>query len=111
VPRHRFAPVKTTNDLLVLRSDAYVVDDASEVRLAPERSGPPLVDLDAAYYKRVGDFEARFASGAPSLIGCESLEVAGDVAFGAGVVVRGSVRVAQDGDGQRRIDDGTVLEG
>jgi hypothetical protein len=27
------------------------------------------------------------------------------------VVVRGSVRVENDGDGQRRIPDGTVLEG
>ena len=25
VPRSRFAPVKTTNDLFVLRSDAYLV--------------------------------------------------------------------------------------
>ena len=72
VPRRRFAPVKTTNDLLALRSDAYVVDDRFEVMLAPERSGPPLVDLDPAVYKRVGDFEVRFAAGAPSLVRCES---------------------------------------
>ncbi len=47
VPRRRFAPVKTTNDLLGLRSDAFVVDEAWEVTLAPQRSGPPIVDLDA----------------------------------------------------------------
>jgi UTP--glucose-1-phosphate uridylyltransferase len=111
VPRRRFAPVKTTNDLLGLRSDAYVVDDAFEVTLAPQRSGPPLIDLDAAFYKRVGDFEARFAAGAPSLLGCVSLDVVGDVAFGADVVVRGEVRVENDGAEQRRIADGTVLEG
>ena len=38
VPRTRFAPVKTTSDLLVVRSDAYVLraDDAALVP-APER--------------------------------------------------------------------------
>ncbi|HEU4657724.1 MAG TPA: UTP--glucose-1-phosphate uridylyltransferase [Capillimicrobium sp.] len=111
VPRSRFAPVKTTDDLLALRSDAYVVTEDWHVTLAPERDGPPLIELDDRFYKRVGDFEARFAEGAPSLIGCRSLAVDGDVAFGRDVVVRGDVRVRHDGAGQRRIDDGTVLEG
>jgi UTP--glucose-1-phosphate uridylyltransferase len=111
VPRRRFAPVKTTNDLLGLRSDAYAVDDAWEVTLAPSRSQPPLIDLDPDWFKRVGDFEARFAAGAPSLVGCASLDVVGDVAFGADVVVRGRVRVENTGDEQLRVEDGTVLEG
>jgi UTP--glucose-1-phosphate uridylyltransferase len=111
VPRSRFAPVKTTNDLLALRSDAYVLTEASHVTLAPERDGPPIVDLDSRFYKRVGDFDARFASGPPSLLRCRALTVKGDVAFGADVVVRGSVRVEHDGEGQGRIEDGSVLEG
>jgi UTP--glucose-1-phosphate uridylyltransferase len=111
VPRSRFAPVKTTDDLLALRSDAYVVTEAAHVTLAPERDGPPIVELDSRFFRRVGDFEARFAEGAPSLVGCRSLTVAGDVAFGRDVVVRGSVRVEQDGADQRRLPDGTVLEG
>ncbi|MBX5442576.1 MAG: UTP--glucose-1-phosphate uridylyltransferase [Solirubrobacteraceae bacterium] len=111
VPRRRFAPVKTTNDLLALRSDAYAVSDAFEVGLAPGRSGPPVIDLDDRYYKRLADFEARFADGAPSLVGCDELTVEGDVAFGARVVVRGRVRVAQEGPQARRIPDGAVLEG
>jgi UTP--glucose-1-phosphate uridylyltransferase len=107
VPRRRFAPVKTTNDLLALRSDAYVVDETFSVTLDPARSGPPLIDLDGAFYKRVGDFEERFPAGVPSLVACDRLDVEGDVAFGAGVVVRGSVRVS----GPARIEDGAVLEG
>ena len=35
VPRGRFAPVKTTNHLLVVRSDAYELSDDWTVRLAP----------------------------------------------------------------------------
>ncbi len=72
VPRSRFVPVKTTNDLLSLRSDAYVIGDGRAVHLAPERDGvPPFVDLDTDHYKLVGDFDARFAAGAPSLVGCD----------------------------------------
>ena len=79
--------------------------------LAGGRSGAPLVELDDDHFKLVRDFDARFAAGAPSLVECERLTVRGDVAFGADVVVRGSVEVEHDGDGQRLIEDGTVLEG
>jgi UTP--glucose-1-phosphate uridylyltransferase len=107
VPRRRFAPVKTTNDLLALRSDAYVLADDGRVELAPEREAPPVIDLDSGHYKLVGDFEARFPAGAPSLVACERLTVEGDVTFGRGVVVRGTVEV----HGPARIEDGAVLEG
>ncbi|MEA2270407.1 MAG: UTP--glucose-phosphate uridylyltransferase [Solirubrobacteraceae bacterium] len=111
VPRSRFAPVKTTNDLLTLRSDAYVLTDEALVELAGGREAPPLVDLDPDVYKLLPDFEERFAAGAPSLVEAERLSVSGDVAFGAGVVVRGTVSVEHDGEGRLHIEDGTVLEG
>ncbi len=108
VPRRRFLPVKTTDDLLVLRSD-----DEAQVELAARRRrpDPPLAELDRRFYKLVGDFDARFAAGPPSLVECDRLKVSGDVAFGGGVVVRGSVTVEHDGEGQLRIEDGAVLEG
>jgi UTP--glucose-1-phosphate uridylyltransferase len=113
VGRERFAPVKTTSDLLVVRSDAYELTDDAHVRLADARrdAGPPIVDLDSAYFKLLRDFDARFPGGAPSLVGCERLSVRGDVLFGADVTVRGRVVVEQDGDGRRRIEDGALLEG
>jgi UTP--glucose-1-phosphate uridylyltransferase len=111
VPRRRFAPVKTTDDLLALRSDAYVLTDEAHLELAEGRDAPPLVALDADHFKLVGDFEARFASGPPSLVACERLTVVGDVAFGADVSVRGAVTVEAGDGGQRRIPDGAVLEG
>jgi UTP--glucose-1-phosphate uridylyltransferase len=112
VPRTRFAPVKTTDDLLVLRSDAYVLTDDFRVVLAPERDdGAPLVSLDSKFFKRLRDFDARFPAGPPSLVGAERLAVEGDVRFGRDVTVRGDVEVRQDGDDQLVIDDGAVLEG
>jgi len=111
VPRRRFAPVKTTNDLLGVRSDAYVLTDEGHVELAPERHDrPPIIDLDSSFYKLVGDFEARFPAGPPSLLACERLTVVGDAVFGRGVVVRGSVAIEAEGDEPLRLADGTELE-
>ena len=39
VPRSRFVPVKKTSDLLVLRSDAYVLGDGARIELAQGRDG------------------------------------------------------------------------
>merc|ERR1712224_1039870 len=50
IPRSRFAPVKTTNDLLALRSDAYVLTPDQRIVLAEARNGtPPDIKLDGAY--------------------------------------------------------------
>jgi UTP--glucose-1-phosphate uridylyltransferase len=106
VPRARFAPVKTTSNLLVVRSDAYELADDWTVRLAPQRSAAPSVELSSEF-KLLRDFEERFPAGPPSLVGAERLEVDGDVRFGADVVVRGRVRV----EGPTSIPDGALLEG
>jgi UTP--glucose-1-phosphate uridylyltransferase len=106
VPRSRFAPVKTTNDLLVVWSDAYEL--TPDGRMTPTYDdGGPVVTLDDDHYKLVPDFEKRFSAGAPSLRRCTRLEVEGDVTFGAGVVVEGDVHVT----GPRRVPDGEILRG
>jgi UTP--glucose-1-phosphate uridylyltransferase len=106
VPRARFAPVKTTNNLLVVRSDAYRLADDWTVQLAPGRDAAPIVELSDEF-KLLRDFEERFAAGPPSLIEAERLEVDGDVHFGRDVKVRGRVHI----DGPADIPDGAVLEG
>jgi UTP--glucose-1-phosphate uridylyltransferase len=105
VPRTRFAPVKTTDDLLALRSDAFQLTDDARVVLAGGRKSAPFVALDSDHYKLLKDFEERFPAGPPSLVECDRFEVTGDVRFGAGVVARGDVVV----DGPREIEDGAVL--
>jgi UTP--glucose-1-phosphate uridylyltransferase len=104
VPRSRFAPVKTTDDLLVVRSDAYQL--TSDGQMKPGFDGPgPVVTLDTGYYKLLPGFEQRFPAGPPSLRRCRRFEVTGDVTFGAGVVAVGDVRVT----GPCHIPDGAVL--
>ena len=108
VDRSRFKPVKTTNDLLVLRSDVYELDEAGDLTTTHE-GDEPYVDLDPEYFKILADFDARFAAGVPSLVRADRLEVRGDVAFGKDVVVVGDVEVTAP-DGERRvIPDGTEL--
>ena len=112
VPRERFAPVKTTNDLLALRSDCYVLTEDAHVVLSPERGsdgGAPLVDLDSEHFKLIADFDRHFPEGPPSLVHCDRFVVRGDVTFGRDVVARGDVEV-DAGEEERRIEDETVLE-
>ena len=109
VGRDRFLPVKTTNDLLLLRSDVYRIEDDGALRLAVPKA--PLIELDEDYFKTIADFETRFPHGAPSLVEARSLTVKGDWTFGKGVVVRGTV-VLEDSNGvANHVPDGTVLDG
>jgi UTP--glucose-1-phosphate uridylyltransferase len=107
VPRTRFAPVKTTDDLLVLRSDVYKLCEGYDV--VPLRDTLPFVALDPRYYKLLDAFEARFPAGPPSLLEADRLVVHGDVTFGAAVVIRGSVEL--HAEKPQQIDDSTVLSG
>ena len=110
VPRTRFVPVKTTNDLLTLRSDVYRISDGMIVAPIPERVGDlPYIDLDKRVYGVLERFEAHFPAGSPSLREAERLVVNGEVTFGSGVVVRGEVEI--DAEAPRRIEDGAVLGG
>ena len=106
VPRSRFSPVKTTADLLRVRSDATTLTEDHRVISTAK---PPLIALDARYYKLVSDLEARFPAGAPSLKGCSRLTVHGDWTFGTGVVVEGDVVL--ESETPQRIADGAVLRG
>ncbi|MGI8803882.1 MAG: UTP--glucose-1-phosphate uridylyltransferase [Solirubrobacteraceae bacterium] len=113
IPRDRFVPVKTTDDLLALRSDCFERTDDARIVVSPRRRSPdpPYIELDPDHYKLLDDFEPRFAAGPPSLVGCDRLVVHGDVAFGRDVTVRGSVEIDDGGRPPRRIDDGAVLGG
>ncbi|MFU8893074.1 MAG: UTP--glucose-1-phosphate uridylyltransferase [Luteolibacter sp.] len=90
VPRSRFAPVKTTADLLALRSDAYEILADGQVALHASRSGqPPVIRLSGGYQK----IDALPGLGVPSLRGCSSLEIDGPVTFADGVILLGNVSI------------------
>ncbi len=107
VGRDRFVPVKTTNDLLVLRSDVY--DLGRDFVLDQMTEEIPFVDLDSHHYKLVGEFDKRFPEGAPSLKEATRLAVEGDWTFGRDVRIVGEVDL--EASSAKRVESGTVLSG
>lgn len=91
VPRSRFFPVKTCSDLLLLRSDAVVINDDGRMTLAPECGGvAPVVLLDSKLYKLVDSLDAL---GVPSLKNVRRLAVTKAHHFTDGEPLQGDVEI------------------
>ncbi len=112
VPRKRFAPVKTTNDLLQVMSDCFIRSDRDTIIPNPARTMPmPQINLDGDYYKKIDSFLARFPKNPPSLLECTSLSVKGDVLFQENVRCVGDVKITNTGGTQAVIKAGSTLNG
>jgi UTP--glucose-1-phosphate uridylyltransferase len=107
IPRSRFRPVKTTNELLLMRSDIYELTTDFELASRIDHEDP-YVDLGPTF-TFIGDFERHFPHGAPSLRECTTLRVRGDLVFGADVRCVGDVDVVADHPAS--VPDGSVLVG
>ena len=105
VDRSRFLPVKTTNELLLLRSDVYELDEAG--CLVAQVESAPEVSLDKAFYKTIDEFSKRIPQ-APSLKRATRFAVKGDWTLGRDVDVVGDVTLPDEG-GSRRVEDGAEL--
>jgi phosphoglucomutase len=111
VPRTRFAPVKKSDDLLLLRSDAYVITDDYRPVLAPEREGvAPIISLDSKTFKLVQQLEASLRGNVPSLIKCDRLKITGKVGFASGVVLEGKVTIVNKSDEEKTVLSGTYKD-
>ena len=112
VPDERFAPVKTTGDLLRVRSDAFRRDAEERVVPAPGGLGGAIVvDLDAKHFRSVAALEQRTPYGPPSLLRCRRLVVRGNVRFGRGVVIEGDVTLEAPAGRPLELPDGARLTG
>ena len=114
VPRSRFFPVKTCNDLLIMRSDCFVFTEKKNLRMNPARKinqkqETIKIKLDPRFYGKIDDFDQRFAAGVPSLVNCCALTVEGDVLFEKNVKVEGSVTIKNTQPQQAVIKEGTVI--
>lgn len=83
VDRMRFLPVKTTNDLFIMRSDRFHLTDSYEMEDGNYIF--PDIDLDPRYYRNINDFNERFPYSVPSLAAAKSVTIRGDWTFGNGV--------------------------
>jgi UTP--glucose-1-phosphate uridylyltransferase len=110
VPRTRFAPVKTTNDLLAVRSDNYILTEEFSIITNPKRKLNPLVVKLDHHYKHVDDLDKRFPHDI-SLADCEKFTVKGNYLFGKNVKVKGNVVLDNKTEHQIKIEDNSILEG
>ncbi|MFA5505481.1 MAG: UTP--glucose-1-phosphate uridylyltransferase [Vulcanimicrobiota bacterium] len=94
VGRDRFAPVKTSNELFLLRSDLFELGEDFHLRQTVDDL--PRVDLDPKHYKLINDFE-NLVKGVPSLKDCRSLKVEGAVTITADMRLVGDVLLKSDG--------------
>lgn len=110
VPRSRFAPVKKCDDLLVRRSDAYILDEHKALVKNPKRAGgEPFVKLSEAY-KKVSDFE-KLMPEVPSILELEELIIEGAIQFDVPVTLKGKVKfVAVSGNATISQTGRTIFE-
>ncbi|XP_018575661.1 UTP--glucose-1-phosphate uridylyltransferase isoform X2 [Anoplophora glabripennis] len=110
VPRSRFLPVKKTSDLLLVMSNLYVLKNGSLV-MSPQRmfTTTPLVKLGDNHFSKVKDFLRRFAN-VPDIIELDHLTVSGDVTFGKGVSLKGTVIIIANHGDRIDIPSGACLE-
>ena len=106
VDRMRFLPVKTTNDLFIMRSDRFHLTDTYEMEDGNYIF--PNVDLDPRYYKNIHDFDERFPYGVPSLAAANSVTVNGDWTFGRDVSMF-SDAVLEDAGEPRYVPNGEYV--
>ncbi|CAL1275398.1 unnamed protein product [Larinioides sclopetarius] len=110
VPRSRFLPVKKTSDLLLVMSNLYNMKNGSLI-MSPERAFPttPLVKLGDLHFLKVRDFLSRFDS-IPDMLELDHLTVSGDVTFGRGVSLKGTVIIIANHGDRIDIPNGACLE-
>ena len=106
VERDRFLPVKTTNELMLVRSDAFALD--GDARLVATTERLPGVSLDKRFYGLLPDFDARVEY-VPSLREARSLTVEGDWTFAEPVTVLGDAFLPDEGQ-PRTVEDEVIGE-
>ncbi|MDN5353604.1 MAG: UTP--glucose-phosphate uridylyltransferase [Candidatus Cloacimonadota bacterium] len=92
IERDRFIPVKKTNELLALLSDAYQLQEDFKLKLSSALQTSPNIALDADYYTTLDQFYQHFIQ-IPSLKKCEELNVLGEVFFKENVNIGGRVKI------------------
>ena len=111
VPRSRFLPVKTTADLLVVRSDVFELGDDQRLLAHDSARQRALSVRLGGEFTDIGEFERRFPHGAPSLRDARSLTVEGDVVFGREVRVVGEAVVRAPRGQTLHVEDRATLGG
>ena len=140
VPRSRFLPVKTCQDLLLIMSNLYTLTNGT-LSMSPDRmfQTTPLIKLGALHFQKVGstilrnnckimnktsiclpilliiiNFQVKEFlsrfSSIPDILELDHLTVSGDVTFGKRVSLKGTVIIIANHGDRIDIPDGAILE-
>lgn len=108
VPRDRFLPVKKTDDLLLVQSNLFEIQEGVLVRNKKrEFESLPLIRLGDKF-KLYHEYLQRFES-IPDLLELDLLTLVGDVHFGKNITLKGQVIVVCS-DGKLHLPEGSVIE-
>jgi len=108
VPRRRFLPVKTCSDLMLVKSDLYMVKHG-QLQMSANRFGDaPLIKLGGDF-KKVSDFQKRIPS-IPKIIELDHLTITGAVNLGRGVTLKGTVIIVATEGSTIDVPPGSILE-
>jgi len=111
VPRYRYWDIKSTAALFLLQSNLYNVDPHTcRVALNETRQFDtiPLVRFGDTF-RKFKDYIRRFKQ-IPDITELDHLTVSGDVFFGSGVVLKGTVIIVANHGERIDIPDGAILE-
>lgn len=111
VPRARFFPVKTCDDLLAICSDAFHLNANLVLEPNPDMTPPgPRIELDPQFYGIIDMFDARFPQGVPGLVQCTRLRLKGDILFEGGVRIIGDVTITNNNARQAVVKANTIVD-
>lgn len=108
VGRERFLPVKKTDDLLLIQSDLFILENGCLI-YNPARGEKclPTVRL-GDFFARLEDYFSRFEA-IPNLLELDSLKLEGDIYFEKDVTLKGDITIVAS-NGRVTIPCGSVLE-
>lgn len=108
VPRRRFLPVKTSSDLMLVKSDLYSMN-RGQLELSPLRfGGSPLIKL-GNHFKKVSDFQKHIPY-IPKIVELDHLTITGNVSLGKNVTLKGTVIIVCEEGKKIDIPNGSELE-
>ena len=113
VPRSRFLPVKSCENLLEIRSDRIVLmhDDYTLTQCRSCRYPEISVKLDSRYYKHIEQWNKAFPGKVPSLRDCSEFCVSGPFLFRDNIAAVERVALVNRGTHTAEIPEGTELSG
>ena len=102
--------MKKSSDLLLIMSNLYSLQNGA-LDMSPDRmfQTTPLIKLGDQHFKKVNEFLQRFGS-IPDIIELDHLTVSGDVTFGKGVSLRGTVIIIANQGDRIDIPPGAIIE-